>query len=99
MNKKVLNTIKVVLTLLLILSVFCSFIVSQNEYHLEMCHEEKCPFCVIIYMAQSIINFILIVFICKVIGFFIFTFSSRFHKKQTILKQKSLIFQKVQLNE
>jgi len=74
-------------------------IVSQDEYHLEKCHEEHCAKCQIIQIAQNIINIVQAIILCTFIGFLIFIMLDKIKKEKLIMIQRSLIFDKVRLNE
>ena len=99
MSKKILKKIKILLIVFIIISLFFSFIVSQNTYHLKICHEKYCPICAIIYIAQTIISLSTVFIIYTFVGFLIYFLLSRLYKEQTFFMQSSLVFQKVQLNE
>ena len=99
MNRKLLNAIKTLIIFLIIATLVFSIIVSQDEHHLETCHEEHCAHCMIILMAQSIISISIAFVIAIVIGALIYMFLARIHKEQEIFIQESLVLQKVQLNE
>ena len=98
MNKKLI-VIKVVTLILVSAILIFSFIVSQNEHHIEICNEKHCAICSIIHIAQNIINISTIYIICIVVGFLIYFFLSRLHERNIIFILISLVFQKVQLNE
>ena len=99
MNKKILKAIKMAFIVFIIATLVCSLIVSQDEHHLETCHEEHCVYCAIIHIAQNIISLSIAFVVAIVIGVLIYFFLSRLHKEQEIFVQSSLVFQKVQLNE
>lgn len=99
MNKKILKAIKMAVIVFIIATLVCSIIVSQDEHHLETCHEEHCVYCAIIHIAQNIISLSIAFVVAIVIGVLIYFFLSRLHKEQEIFVQSSLVFQKVQLNE
>lgn len=99
MNKKMLKVIKIAVIVFIITTLVCSLIVSQDEHHLETCHEEHCVYCAIIHIAQNIISLSIAFVVAIVIGVLIYFFLSRLHKEQVIFVQSSLVFQKVQLNE
>ena len=99
MNRKLVNAIKTLIIFLIIATLVFSIIVSQDEHHLETCHEEHCAHCMIILMAQSIISISIAFVIEIVIGALIYMFLARIHKEQEIFMQDSLVLQKVQLNE
>ena len=98
MNKKILQAIKITLFSLAIMGLMFSLIVSQDFHHLETCEVEHCPACSMIQFAQAIIMITFLVFIYKLVSFTIYFFLSRLHKNNDIFMQKSLVFQKVQLN-
>ena len=99
MNRKLLKALKLAIIVLIMTTLVFSIIVSQDEHHLETCHEEHCAHCMIILMAQSIISISIAFVIAIVIGALIYMFLARIHKEQEIFIQDSLVFQKVQLNE
>lgn len=99
MNRKLLNAIKTIIIVLIMATLVFSIIVSQDEHHLENCHEEHCAHCMVILMAQSIISISIAFVIAIVIGALIYLFLARLYKEQEIFLQDSLVFQKVQLNE
>lgn len=99
MNKKILKAIKIAVVVLMAATLVFSLIVSQDEHHLETCHEDHCIYCAIIHIAQNIINLSIAFVVAMVIGVLIYFFLSRLHKEQEIFVQSSLVFQKVQLNE
>lgn len=99
MNKKILKVIKIAVVVLMAATLVFSLIVSQDEYHLEICHEDHCVYCAIIHFAQNIINLSIAFVVAIVIGVLIYFFLSRLHKEQIVFVQSSLVFQKVQLNE
>ena len=99
MNKKILKAVKIAVVVLMVATLIFSLIVSQDEHHLETCHEEHCVYCAIIHIAQNIISLSIAFVVAIVIGVLIYFFLSRLHKEQEIFVQSSLVFQKVQLNE
>lgn len=99
MNKKILKTIKIAVVVLMAATLVFSLIVSQDEHHLETCHEDHCIYCAIIHIAQNIISLSIDFVVPIVIGVLIYFFLSRLHKEQIVFVQSSLVFQKVQLNE
>ena len=52
MNRKLLNAIKTLIIFLIIATLVFSIIVSQDEHHLETCHEEHCAHCMVIQLAH-----------------------------------------------
>ena len=99
MKRKLLKAIKIAIIILIAATLVFSLIASQDEHHLETCHEEHCAHCMIILMAQSIISISIAFVIAIVIGALIYMFLARIHKEQEIFMQDSLVLQKVQLNE
>ena len=99
MNIKILKAIKIAVIIFIIATLVFSLIVSQDEHHLETCHEDHCIYCAIIHFSQNIISLSIAFAVTVVIGALIYFFLSRLHKEQEIFVQSSLVFQKVQLNE
>ena len=99
MKKIALNIITIAFYVLTITILVFSLVVSQDEHHLEVCHEEHCIYCAIIHVAQIITYLSIIYLIITMIGFLINFFLSRLLKKQVFFVLNSLVFQKVQLNE
>ncbi|MBR3002973.1 MAG: hypothetical protein IKF38_05395 [Clostridia bacterium] len=99
MNKKILKAIKIAVVVLMAAILVFSLIVSQDERHLETCHEDHCIYCVIIHIAQNIISLSIAFVVAIVIGVLIYFFLSRLHRRQVVFMLASLVFQKVQLNE
>ncbi len=99
MNKKILKAIKIAVVVFIIATLVCSLIVSQDEHHLETCHEDHCFYCAIIHIAQNIISLSIAFIVAVVIGVLIYFFLSRLHRRQVVFMLVSLVFQKVQLNE
>lgn len=99
MTKKILKAIKIAIIVLMVATFVFSLIVSQDEHHLETCHEEHCIWCSIIHIAQNIISLSIAFIVAVVIGVLIYFFLSRLHKEQVVFVLISLVFQKVQLNE
>lgn len=99
MNNKLLKTIKYLLITVICISLLFMVIVSQDEHHLESCHEEHCAKCQIIQIAQNFINIVHAIILLAFIGFLIFVMLDKIKKEKIISLQKTLIFDKVQLNE
>lgn len=99
MKRKLLKAIKVAIIILIAATLVFSLIASQDEHHLETCHEEHCAHCMVIQLAQSIIYISIAFVIAIVVGVLIYLFLARLYKEQEIFLQDSLVFQKVQLNE
>jgi len=99
MNKKIKKTIKIAIIVFILHALVFSIIVSHDEHHLEICHEDHCIYCSLIFIAQDIINLSMGVVVAISVGFLIYFFLSRLYKEQVVLVQFSLVFQKVQLNE
>lgn len=99
MNKKILKAIKIAFVIYIIATLVFSLIVSQNNHHLEICHQEHCFTCTLIHFAQTIISLSIVFVLSSMIGVLIYFFLSRLHKEEVIFVQSSLVFQKVQFNE
>ena len=99
MKQNILQTIKIVIIILMAVTLVFSLVISQNEYHLFTCHNDKCTYCSIIQFAKNIINIFFAFIITIMLGFYIFFFLSRLNKSQRIFILNSLVFRKVQLNE
>ena len=99
MSKKLIKILKIAIVVFIIITILFSFVVSQNEHHFEVCHNDHCVVCDIIHLAKNIISISSIMIISIVIGFLIYFFLSRLQKNQTIIVLISLVFQKVRLNE
>ena len=99
MKRKILRIINVLIAVAIITTIVFSLIVSQDEHHLEDCQEEHCLICVIIHIAQNIINFLITFVIVMIIGFLIYFFLSRLYKSEIVVVQLSLVSLKVQFNE
>ncbi|MBO6233334.1 MAG: hypothetical protein J6N78_04670 [Clostridia bacterium] len=99
MNNKILKITKYLLITVICISILLMIIVSQDEHHLGTCHEEHCAKCQIIQMARNIIKTIQAVILCVFIGFFICVVLDKINKEKIISLPKTLIFDKVQLNE
>ena len=93
------NILKVITIFLIVAILAVSLIVSQNNHHLEICHEEHCVSCTAIHIAQNIISLTIVFIVAIMVGFFIYFFLSRLHKEPKICTLISLVFQKVQFNE
>lgn len=99
MKRNTSRIINIVFYALIIAFLVFSLIVSQDEHHLELCHEDHCVYCTIIHVAQIITNLSIACVIVAITGFLIFFFLSRLYKEQEFFVLNSLVFQKVQLNE
>ena len=99
MNKNIANAIKIAVIILILFTLIFSIIVSQDEHHLEDCHDEHCVYCAIIHIAQNIISLSIAFVVTVMVGFLINFFLSRLHKEHAVSVLVSLVFQKVQLNE
>ena len=99
MNSKKIKVIKIATVVLIVVTLLFLLTISQDEHHLETCHEDHCIYCEIIRIAQNIINLSIAFIVAVVIGLLIYLFLSRLHKEQEIFVLSSLVFQKVQLNE
>ena len=99
MDKKILQSFKNV-TILFIVAILVFFlIVSQDEHHLETCHEDNCIQCAIIHIAQNIIRLSMACAVAFTIGVSIYFLLYRLSKEHIVFALKSLVFQKVQFNE
>lgn len=98
MNNKLLKSAEIIGITIIIASLILMSIVSQDSHHIHSCTEEHCFTCTIIHIAQATINLIVTIFIYIGISFLIYFFLSRTHKKTLFFAQKSLVFQKVQMN-
>lgn len=99
MDKKIFKLIRIAIVIIMTASLVFSIIVSQDEHHLEVCHEEHCVLCFIIHIAQNIISLSVVFIIAGLIGVLIYFFLSRLQKQLDVFVLFSLVFQKVQLNE
>ena len=100
MENKIIKAIRLFAIVSICIALVFSIIISQDEHHLETCHEDNCKICNMIHIAQIIINISFgIIILCLAIGFLIYFILSRLHKNIIIFVQSSLVFQKVQLNE
>lgn len=99
MNKFIAKIIIRTIIVLFCVSLIFSSIVSQDEHHLETCHDEHCTICNIIHIAQSIISLSVAIIVTAFVGFLIHFLLSRIYKEKKNFVFKSLVFQKVQLNE
>ena len=99
MNRNIIKNIKIAIIIFMVFVLVLSLIVSQNEHHIENCHEDHCIYCAIIHFAQNIINLSITFVLAIVIGVLIQFFLSRLHKEKEVFVQSSLVFKKVQLNE
>lgn len=97
--KKFLKTIKLFIIVFIISSLIISLFISQYEQHLTTCHDERCFYCLIIYIAQNIINLAATFIIYVILVILIHYLFLRLHKDKIIFLKSSLVFQKVQLNE
>ena len=95
MNNKLLKIIKYLLMTVICISLLLMIIVSQDEYHLEKCHEEHCAQCQIIQIAQNIINIVQAIILWVFIGLVIFIMLDKIKKEKMIMIQRTLIFDKL----
>lgn len=87
---------------IIIICIICLFVmsfISQNQYHLDNCHEEDCEVCTIIQMAKMVMNNLLGVIVIVLEIFTLYYVLSRIKKCDVITIRESLLFRKVQLNE
>ena len=99
MNKKILEKNKIVLITFIIAIILFSFIVSQDECHLDNCNEDHCIWCSIIHIAQNIINISIAIIVTITISFLLSFYLLKLKLIQVLFALDSLVFQKVQLNE
>ena len=99
MNNRLLKIIKYLLIIVICISLFLMINVSQDEYHIENCHAEHCAKCQMIQIVQKIINIIQAIILCAFISFLIWVMLDKIKKEKIVLIQRTLIFDKVQLNE
>ena len=93
-----MNIKKAVIITCIICLLIMSFI-SQNQYHIDNCNEEDCEICIIIQMAKMMMNNLLGTIIIILEIFALYYVLSRIKKCEVIIRNKSLLFRKVQLNE
>ncbi len=96
MNKKIIKNALIVFTIFILM---VSTVIAQDEHHLETCHDDYCIYCLIIHIAQNIINLSIVFILAINLGFLMYAYLSKLQKENRIYLQLSLIFQKVQLNE
>ena len=93
------NSFKTIACLIALISIIFSICIIVNEHHIEICHEEHCHICDMIYIAKSIqkscINIANISYIILIISIILNTYIIL----QIILNNNSLIKQNIQLNE
>lgn len=99
MNNKVIKILFKIALFLIIFSIICSSIISQDTYHLEICHDEDCIICTIIHIAINIINIIFEINISIFFMFLIMYILAKIHKEFCIVSKNTLLFQKVMFNE
>ena len=99
MEKKLLKVLKILAVTCIITTFVFSLVVSQDEHHLETCHEDHCALCIIINISQNIISIIIAFVLAIIVGILICFFLSKLHKKQEFFVIFSLISQKVQFNQ
>ena len=91
--------IKKVVILLFIMSLIVTSFIANNDYHLENCDEEDCHICALIKIAKIVISTLVVIVIVKECGFCIYYILSRIKRSSLLFLNKSLVFQKVQLND
>lgn len=74
-----------------------SVIVTLDEGHLFLCHDEECHYCAMIHNAQNLIDSLIIIGVIYLYFTIIYTISKIFEKNYFI--SKTLINSKVQFNE
>lgn len=91
--------IKKALILTCIICLFIMSYVSQDEYHLDNCHEENCRVCIMIQIAKVIMNNILAIIIITIATFLIYYILAKIKEVKIFNFNDTLIYRKVQLNE
>ena len=99
MNKNIIKVIKTAVIILMTIILVFSIIVSQDEHHLQTCHEDHCNYCVIVRIAQNIVNIYITFLVVIVIDVLFNSFFAILYREQEVLTQLSLVLQNVQLNE
>ena len=99
MSKEFKRAINIIIVAFICCTLLLSSIVSQDEHHLETCHDDDCIVCNIIKIAQTIISLSIAIIIIVAIGFLTHYFLSRLYKVEKKFVYISLVSQKVQLNE
>ena len=99
MSIKEKNNIKLMIVFLMIAILLMALIVSQDEHHIDNCSDDNCAYCTIINIARNIMILSISFVIAIITGVLIYFFLSRLNKEINIIIKKSLVFQKVQLNE
>ena len=93
------KAVKVVMIAFTISVLIFFLIVSQDNHHIETCHDDDCVYCAIILVSQNVINLVVAFVSAIMVGVFVQYFLSRLREKQEVSMNFSLIFQKVQMNE
>lgn len=83
----------------MIVALIFSFVISQDQHHLATCHEVECSECMMIHMAQAVIQIAFSICVCFVMSFLIHYVLSRIHKNERIFVPFLPVFLKIQLNE
>ena len=99
MNKKIIKILFKIAFILIIFSIMCSSIISQDTHHLEICHDEDCIICTIIHIAINIINIIFEIRLSIFFMFLIMYVLAKIHKEFCVVIKNTLLFQKVMFNE
>ena len=91
--------IKKTLILTCIICLLIMSYVSQDQYHLDNCHEENCRVCIMIQIAKVIVNNMLATVMITTVLFLIYYILSKIKKLKIVCLKNTLIYRKVQLNE
>jgi hypothetical protein len=99
MNKKIIKILKFILIIFIATHIILIPIISQNNYHLDMCTTHDCSICAIINLTQIIIKLFSDIHIYIAISFLTYFVLLKIYKFFTTFISNSLFLQKVQLNE
>ncbi|MBR6034127.1 MAG: hypothetical protein IKP28_05295 [Clostridia bacterium] len=100
MKRKLTKFIFIIASLLLVASILISFTIAQDRHHIDTCCENDCEYCSIIHIAQELLIRILAIIInVTLTSYCIVNILAKIHAYNYINISKSLVFQKVQLNE
>lgn len=99
MNKKIIKILFKISFIIIIFSIICSSIISQDTHHLEICHDENCNICSIIHLAINIINIIFEINLAMFFILLIMYILCKIHKEFFVVIKNTLLFQKVMFNE
>lgn len=99
MFRNFIKIMKIIAVFSIVFMIVFSLVVSQDQYHLDNCHDDHCIVCSIIHIAQNIVNIVVSFGLVVMIGVLIYFYLSRLQKDNKVYLLVSLVFQKVQLNE